>query len=1579
MIRIFLALAFIVPFFLNAQSDSVRPIISGIYVNPNPVSPNNDGNSDTAYIGFTLFRPARVILEVVNTNPSYPLSGYRLIDSTLIDAGHFEYAWDGKVNGQVYNATFNFLIFAVDTEGFVSDSVIFPVVVDTTLPLITYVEVSPNPFSPDNNGVEDYANFIFTVDNTHPDQYDYLMLPQNRIATLTITPGSYQLVQNGQTIAINGNKVNDPDFPPFPVYFAVKVDYMTVENFTLGFKDWGNRTVTVSVASRPVELIRVGDLTNKMTASSLISVWPEDSLQDPTDMVQVGIYAFTGNASLSIYDENGELVHNVNFWSSFFGDGSYLTQWGPGPIPDGRYTYDIQVEDEAGNVKHIGGEVIANSVPTTVGNIYVVPSKISPENQDGIADVAEIRFTISENANVSVKLYSSTTRFDSTTYVTTLMDNEPLEGGSHSLRFDGKVGGSFLSSGEDSTYGIVITATDPYTGDADQGVTQIEIDNKGPQFIYLDTLAIPHITSSSEDTVVGYTEPHSLVRIFKNGVLYGELYSDSISGRFEAPINFQIGDTLIFAIAFDDVMNEGDTSNVLKVVYDPEPPMVIQVFPQDHGYYNTVIDTIRAVVDDNISGVNPDTFVLSVGRNGNLLQIDTMFVVGDTFFTVLSNPIQPNSGMDGHYKIYVSFFDSAWNELRDTFEFIYDSQSPSASLNPPDSAKVNRLDTVYVTIVDSLSGVFPDSTSVTLIGPAGNVNTGVIFTSDTSFMFYPTPPLRRDGTEDGQYTIILRIFDQAMNSRTDTFLIFYDTQPPTVDSSYPYQGQIIGSSNVDTITIVFEDRIAGVNLYTARASLFRDTTYVPGTYEYRFPDTLLFIPESKGLGDGTYHFVFYVADSANNPMMDTLDFMIDTTPPVIVFSYPSADTFVRDSIDTLIVVASDGTGCGIMELNLTLISPDTSILQGVSTITNDTLIFVINSPLVPNGAMDGLYTMILHVMDFVGNETTDTVRFIYDNISPSVITTSPDSGDTGVVLRDSVYAIITDIRAGVDTSSGIDFTRTHIFLLYPDSTSVPGRQSIHNNGDGTYSLSWVIDPEARIQSGTYTILLELYDRALNSRFDTLIFDVAALEPVILAVYPMDGSYLNAIDSVYALIHDRTGSGIDTSSAIVVTDPNGQIVSGTKYLSGSDTLAYLIFRFASPLTVNGMYTVDISPVARNGVPGEAQTVNFYFDNQPPAIVERYPTGGVFDQVTTIWVRVSDASPVSEFSIHVYYQGDTLGGNYGMYGDTIIFTPTEPIDQVGEYTVVTGVTDYAGNSVLDTFSFTLNSPLTVRFVPSDGDTVRSSLSRVYVYANVYQGEITLWSLTLLTDSGDTVGGVATRLNDTTFFYDLENPLACDGSDNGYYSISFQVILDSVRTFSFNPRFYYLCDTVPPPAPQLTDSLPSRTTSTVLTINGKGEPFATVFVSVNSAVQDSQLIGIDSTFSFTNVTLTFGETNVIELYQRDAAGNFGDTLRFSVFCGNPVFEVIPSKPFNETNKKFIISIPEDATVSLEIYTTMGRKIYSRTLTLASGNYHEIEWDLKDRDGDAVNNGVYIYIIKARYSDGREDVKKGLLAVVR
>ena len=1630
--RVILAIFFILPFFLRAQTDSIPPVITGLYVNPNPVSPNNDGRNDTTKIGFVLSEPANVTIEVVNTVPAYPVSGTVLFNSFL-NSGHFEYAWDGKIAGQIYNATFYLEIFAEDTAGNYSDTTVFSVVVDTTMPLIPYVSVSPNPFSPNNDGVNDYANFQITVDKTHPDEYDTLMLPDARIATLVVTQNSFVLYQNinghVDTLIVNGNVVGTPSFPPFPVYFAVRADHMTVESFNIGFKDWGSRSVTVTVPGRPPDLVRVGDLTNKMTAASLLSVWAADSLQEPTDEVQIGIYAFTGNLSLNIYDEQGALVNTVNFWESFRGDGGYLYQWGPGPLPDGRYTYDIQLEDEAGNIKHVGGEIIANSVPTTVGNIFTNPPKISPANQDGIFDVTEIRYSISEEAVVNIKLYNSTTRFDSTTYVATLLDNTQQTGGEHSLRFNGMVNNHFLAENSDSTYAIVITAYDPYTGDADQGVGTIEIDNAGPSYIQLDTLAIPHITNSPEDTVVGYTEPASLVKIYKNGILAGQVYADSVSGRFELPVGFEIGDTAIFAIAFDDVMNPGDTSNVLRFIYDPVPPFITGTYPPARSYQSNPIDTLWAVVSDNISGVNKDTFDISLLFNTQSLPEDTSFFSSDTLFLVLQNPILPHSGMDGVYSLVIDVFDSAGNETRDTIDFTFDSESPSVRIEPAGGSIVSRLDTIKIFVIDSLSGVYRDSTSVSLIGPSGNVSGETVFESDTFFYFYPDPPLPRNGVADGHYQLILKVFDQAMNSTVDTFLLTYDTQSPTVDTSIPANGQILANSQLDSIVVVFTDNVSGVNLDVARAALFRDTIPVGGHYVYRYPDTLIFYPQTlkdepvrkiskplifnerfalhlippthkvrggriggrnfrtgslkdaKSLTDGRYRLEFYVADSAGNSLSDSIRFRIDTSPPALLYAFPSPNTMLRDTLDSLVFYVKD-TGCGVESVGVTLTAPDSSVMPGALLNSGDTLFyFMPNSALIPNGAMDGLYRIRLVLMDSIGNTVTDTINFLYDNISPQIIYTRPDSGDTGVVLRDSVFALISDLRPGIDTTSGIDFTRSHIFLLYPDSTAVPGRSSIDNHGDGTYTFSWVIDSSARIYGGTYTLRIILFDRALNYREKVITFDVTAIEPVVISVFPTNGAYVNSVDSVFALIYDRTGSGVDTSTAIQLISPGGQILPGTKSFSGNDTLRYVILHLLQPLNALGVYTLRVTPVSRSGVRGSTFSSSFTFDNQPPVVSSVYPTGEIYTSVPRCWIVFSDFTGLNEHasSIYVTHAGDTLPGNQSFVGDTLFFDLTPPASQEGQYEVRYNLTDLAGNILSDSFSFTISPPVFYATEPAQNDTVRTQLTHVTVYIRPRTGTVSRWSLYLTRGTNDTIPGDSSRLDDTTFTYVLANPLATDGSDNGPYTIHFSVTLDNGLSYNGASGFYYLCDNVPPMRPELTDTLPPRTTSTTITLRGKGEPGARVFVSVNSTLEDSQVVNADSSWIFQSISLTFGQTNFIDIFERDEAGNFSDTLRISIYCGNPVFDVQPSKPFNTLSHEFLISLPQNAKVVLEIYTMDGNRVYRKAMNMQAGNYRPFSWNLKDDEGKSVNNGVYLYVVKVIYPNGKEEVKKGLIAVLR
>jgi hypothetical protein len=71
----------------------------------------------------------------------------------------------------------------------------------------------------------------------------------------------------------------------------------------------------------------------------------------------------------------------------------------------------------------------------------------------------------------------------------------------------------------------------------------------------------------------------------------------------------------------------------------------------------------------------------------------------------------------------------------------------------------------------------------------------------------------------------------------------------------------------------------------------------------------------------------------------------------------------------------------------------------------------------------------------------------------------------------------------------------------------------------------------------------------------------------------------------------------------------------------------------------------------------------------------------------------------------------------------------------------------------------------------------------------------------------------------------------------------------------------------------------------------------------------------------------------------------------------------------------------VGLEIYTTSGRRVYSRPDVSGSPGYNQLWWDGRDDDGDPVASGSYIYRLSAGGpgDSGTSEESVGIIAVVR
>ncbi|MEO0276222.1 MAG: T9SS type A sorting domain-containing protein, partial [candidate division WOR-3 bacterium] len=91
----------------------------------------------------------------------------------------------------------------------------------------------------------------------------------------------------------------------------------------------------------------------------------------------------------------------------------------------------------------------------------------------------------------------------------------------------------------------------------------------------------------------------------------------------------------------------------------------------------------------------------------------------------------------------------------------------------------------------------------------------------------------------------------------------------------------------------------------------------------------------------------------------------------------------------------------------------------------------------------------------------------------------------------------------------------------------------------------------------------------------------------------------------------------------------------------------------------------------------------------------------------------------------------------------------------------------------------------------------------------------------------------------------------------------------------------------------------------------------------------------------------------------------------------------PFPNPSKNkvyFGIETNENGKIDLKIYTLRGRLIYEKSGIYINKGFNKIEWNGKDRDGNFVSNGIYIY--KIEFENKEKNYKKtikGKIAIVK
>ncbi|MBN2289338.1 MAG: hypothetical protein JXQ83_08395, partial [Candidatus Glassbacteria bacterium] len=628
---------------LTAQGQDLPTVVSNLKVEPSPFSPNGDGENEFTKFSFFLSEASSVSVDIIFNTQTPRIGGQDyfiavsqeeltiggetviIYPSTIYTnpdiSGLVEFSWNGKLtegfSGLLPDTVYTFLIRVEDKD---SDDnlktlpITGTVIIDKQPPAIYDISATPDPFSPNDDGIKDFATITFKLSGI-PQVEEvgyigfYLTAPDaegNRSFELdpaSTSPDIYN--PNIPTVLETG---------PVPLEFIKRSNNSADFTFQLS----GGRILdsgdTVSILTNPVTILAADPLgkvyrdqqQQKFSYVKSVIGYSGSNTVDESNIVQVRSSAVA--LKVDIRDSFNQQVATLD--PQFVGGREYTVSLGP-QLDDDTYTYIITAADQAGNQSEVSGSVTARSNPINITDLVIDPDTISPVDNNALYDFTNISFRLTRTGRANLQIFRDSTFFVSNNLVRTLMSDTLLEAGGQTLRWDGRnQQGQYVFPGGEKAFRVIISAFDPVDFEQTEARGLIYVDNRAPAEIMLNRQPSP--TKVAVINVTGITEPNVRVQPYVNGSTLDSLRSGPVSGLFAFQPVISEGLNLINALAYDRVENGPTYSDTLRLVLDTQPPVMVDTLIRVAGAARKLLgavllsfgpaDTIEVRLSDGVQG-----------------------------------------------------------------------------------------------------------------------------------------------------------------------------------------------------------------------------------------------------------------------------------------------------------------------------------------------------------------------------------------------------------------------------------------------------------------------------------------------------------------------------------------------------------------------------------------------------------------------------------------------------------------------------------------------------------------------------------------------------------------------------------------------------------------------------------------------------------------------------------------------------------------------------------------------------------------------------------------------------------------
>ena len=277
--------------------------------------------------------------------------------------------------------------------------------------------------------------------------------------------------------------------------------------------------------------------------------------------------------------------------------------------------------------------------------------------------------------------------------------------------------------------------------------------------------------------------------------------SNTLTFLLDTPISSRDGSQdgrYVLEVLATDTLGNTKTYNY-QLIYDTQLPTLVSTVPAVNETVSS-LSHVEVNLSDKTSGIDFIQSLFQLTRGGIEVPVNVTSNDTDTATLTLANPIALDGSDDGTYAIEVTPTDRAGNTgVTVTREFYLVSQrhQPEIRLTVPETTRVNDLTTVVVELVDYIgAGIDFDASTLTVRNPQGALVPQEALERDeiANLLTWNTASIMaRDGSADGEYTIIATFVDFTDVMLTQEFSVILDTQVPALVSTVPAANETVSS------------------------------------------------------------------------------------------------------------------------------------------------------------------------------------------------------------------------------------------------------------------------------------------------------------------------------------------------------------------------------------------------------------------------------------------------------------------------------------------------------------------------------------------------------------------------------------------------------------------------------------------------------------------------------------------------------------------------------------------------------------------------------------------------------------------